>query len=166
MTDGAEAPNESNESKASRSGIVIVVAAVVIALVVLGKGYGPFRSEVSSGSRATTTTSTIATTVTTLPSKPPADVKVKVVNATSTQGLAGKVRDTLNGRGYTQVTLGDASTRQLQTDVYYLPGSDAEAQAVARALGVNATNVRPMPEPPPVSPGDATVMVLAGIDLA
>lgn len=163
MTDGAEPQDESHSS---RSGIVIVVAAVVVALVLLGKGYGPFHSEVESGSNTPRSTTTIATTVTTLASRPPAEVKVKVVNATSTQGLAGKVRDTLNGRGYTQVALGDASTKQLQSDIYYLPGSEAEAQAVARALGINATNVRPMPEPPPVSPGDATVMVLAGVDLA
>lgn len=162
MTDGTESHDE---ARASRSGIVIVVIAVVVALIILGKGYGSFRSEVSSGSNTPRTTTTIATSVTTLASKPPADVKVKVVNATSTQGLAGKVRDTLNGRGYTQVTLGDASTKQLQTDIYYLPGSEPEAQAVARALGVNAANVRPMPEPPPVSPGEATVMVLAGVDL-
>ena len=163
MTDGT---GSHDEDRASRSGIAIVIVAVVVALIVLGKGYGPFRSEVSTGSDTPRTTTTIATTVTTLASKPPAEVKVKVVNATSTQGLAGKVRDTLNGRGYTQVTLGDASNKQLQSDVYYLPGSEPEAQAVARALGVNAANVRPMPDPPPVSPGDATVMVLAGVDLA
>ena len=162
MTDGGESREA---ARASRTGIAIVVVAVLIAIVVLAKGYGSAHSEVSSGSASKATTTTIVTT-TTLASKPPADVKVKVVNATNTQGLAGKVRDTLQGRGYTQIALGDSTTKQLQTDVFYVAGSQAEAQAVARALGVGAANVRPMPEPPPVSPGDATVLVMAGVDLA
>jgi hypothetical protein len=87
------------------------------------------------------------------------------VNATSTQGLATKVRDILQSRGYTQVALGDAPTPQLTTDIFYTAGAQADAQAVARALGLNASVVKPMPEPPPVSPGDATVLVMAGVDL-
>lgn len=163
MTDGAE-PHDA--AHASRSGIVIVVVTVLIAVVVLAKGYGSSHSEVDTTAEPSRTTTTLAVTTTSLAGRTPAEVKVKAVNATNTQGLAGKVRDALQGRGYTQVAVGDATTKQLQSDVFYLPGWEAEAQAVARALGVNATNVRPMPEPPPISPGDATVLVMAGTDLA
>ena len=162
MSDG---PAPHDAARASRTGIVIVVLAVLIGVIVLAKGYGPARSEVTGSGSSRSTVATVATT-TTLAGKPASEVKVKVVNATNTQGLAAKVRDVLAGRGYTQLTVGDAPTKQLQSDVFYLAGSEGEAQAVARALGINATNVRPMPEPPPVSPGEATVLVLAGTDLS
>lgn len=163
MNDDA-APHDA--SRTSRSGIVIVVVAVVIALLVLGRGYGSARTEVDGNTASPQATTTIVTTTTTLPGRPPAEVKVKSVNATTTAGLAGKVRDMLNAKGYTQVALGDATTKQVQSDVFYLPGYEGDAQAVAAALGITAANVRPMPDPPPVSPGDATVMVMAGSDLA
>lgn len=161
MTDGAD---PSDVLPASRSGIVIVVVAVLVAVIILGKGYEPGRSAIGpSASGATTTTRVTSTTIA---SRAPADVKVRSVNATNTQGLAGKVRDILQSRGYTQVTLADSPNKLLQTEIYFQPGAEAEAQAVARALGVGAANVRPMPDPPPVTPGDASVLVLAGVDLA
>lgn len=160
MSDGVD-PNVA--ARASRTGVAIVVVAVLVAVVVLARGYDSGRSEISVGSSKATTT-TVATT-TTLASKVPAEVKVKVVNATNVQGLAGKVRDILEGRGYTQISVGDATTKQLQTEIYYQPGAEPEAQAVARALGLGASSVKPMPDPPPVSPADSVVLVLAGVDL-
>jgi hypothetical protein len=133
----ADHPDPSAPSRGTGAGIVVVIVAVVVGVILL----------------------------TTLAGNPPADVKVKSVNATSTQGLATKVRDILQSRGYTQVALGDAPTPQLTTDIFYTAGAQADAQAVARALGLNASVVKPMPEPPPVSPGDATVLVMAGVDL-
>ncbi|MFM8895351.1 MAG: LytR C-terminal domain-containing protein, partial [Actinomycetales bacterium] len=98
--------------------------------------------------------------------RPAAEVKVKVANATNTPGLAAKVRDILQGRGYTQTTIGDSPNKQLTTDVFFLPGWEAEARSVALALGLGPNVVRPMPEPPPISPGDAAILILAGVDLA
>ena len=48
----------------------------------------------------------------------------------------------------------------------YVAGAQGDAQAVAAALGVALDAVQPMTNPPPVSLGTATVLVLAGPDLA
>jgi hypothetical protein len=159
-----DTPDPPASSRGKRAGVVVVLLAVV-ALIVLTKGYGDARSEVGPASTTKTTTSVVESTTTTLAGNLPADVKVKVVNATSTQGLATKTRDTLQSRGYTQVALGDAPTPQLSSEIFYMAGAQADAQAVARALGLDPAAVKPMPEPPPVSPGDATVLVMAGVDL-
>lgn len=151
---------------ATRSGIVIVLVAVLIGVIVLARGYGDAPDEFDTASNRSVSTTTQVITTTTLAGRPAAEVKVKIVNATNTPGLAAKVRDILQGRGYTQLSIGDSPTKQLGSDIFYLPGWEAEALGVARALGLGPTVVRPMPDPPPVSPGDATVLVLAGVDLA
>ncbi|MBU3701186.1 MAG: LytR family transcriptional regulator [Acidimicrobiia bacterium] len=163
MTDGA-APHDAVGP--SRSGIVIVVVAVLVAIVVLAQGYGDAPDEFATSSSKSQSTSTLVSTTTLPAGRPVADVKVKVANATNTPGLAAKVRDILQGRGYTQTTIGDSPNKQLATDVFFLPGWEAEARSVALALGLGPNVVRPMPEPPPISPGDAAILVLAGVDLA
>lgn len=163
MSDGA-APDDAVGT--SRSGILIVVVAVLIAIVVLAQGYGDAPDEFDTSSSKSPST-TIVSTTTTLPAgRPAAEVKVKVANATNTPGLAAKVRDILQGRGYTQTSIGDSPNKQLATDVFFLPGWEAEARSVALALGLGPNVVRPMPEPPPISPGDAAILILAGVDLA
>jgi hypothetical protein len=161
----ADHRDPSASSRGNGAGIVVVVLAVVIGLIVLTKGYGSARSEVGPPTTSKATTTVIESTTTTIAGNPPAEVKVKAVNATSTQGLATKTRDMLQARGYTQVAVGDAPTPQLSSEVFYTAGAQADAQNVARALGLNLDVVKPMPEPPPVSPGDATVLVMAGVDL-
>lgn len=160
-----DTPEPSAPSRGSRAGVVVVLVAVVVGLILFTKGYGDTRSEIGPAAAARTTTTVIVSTTTTLAGNAPADVKVKAVNATSTQGLATKTRDMLQARGYTQVALGDAPTPQLSSEVFYTAGAQADAQAVARALGLDPAAVKPMPEPPPISPGDATVLVMAGVDL-
>ena len=163
MSDGAAADDAVGTS---RSGIVIVVIAVLVAIVVLAGAYGDAPDEFATTSGKSQTVATPVTTTTLVPGRPAAEVKVKVANATNTPGLAAKVRDILQGRGYTQTTIGDSPNKQLATDVFFLPGWESEARAVALALGLGPNVVRPIPEPPPISPGDATILVLAGVDLA
>lgn len=162
MSDGA-APDDAVGTP--RSGIVIVVVAVLVAIVVLAQGYGDAPDEFATSSSKSQTTSTVVSTTTLPAGRPASEVAVKVANATNTPGLAAKVRDILQGRGYTQTTIGDSPNKQLTTDVFFLPGWEAEARSVALALGLAPNVVRPMPEPPPISPGDATILVLAGVDL-
>ena len=143
------------------------------------KGYDAEGGVVASGAEGsgavTSTTSTTvagdpATTVapetpTTVAGRPPAEVSVKVANAAGTSGLASKVRSTLQSKGYSQIQVSDAPKIVTATEIYFAEGGEADAASVAAALGVTAA-AKPMPNPPPLALGGATVLVLAGPDLA
>jgi hypothetical protein len=53
-----------------------------------------------------------------------------------------------------------------ETQIFFTAGFKADAQQVAIALGKDPLLVQEMPKPPPVDLGTATVLVLAGPDLA
>jgi hypothetical protein len=154
-------------------GIVLIVAAVLIGLLLLVKGYDSEGGVVSTGAEsASPTTATTApsapTTSTTAPvtTNPPAQVSVKVANASGGSGLASKTSATLQEKGYTQVTITDAPSLVTSTQVLYVKGAKGDAEQVAAALGVDAAAVQPMPTPPPIALSGATVLVMAGPDLA
>jgi hypothetical protein len=159
------APDDQEPDRSTRTGVIIVVVAVVLGLILLTKGYGSGQSEVSSSTESSSKTSVVVTTTTTLVANAPASVKVKVVNTTTIQGLATKTRDRLQAAGYTQVAVGDSPKPQEKTTVYYVAGSEADAQAVAAALGLSADQVLQMPNPPPAELAGVTVLVMAGSDL-
>jgi hypothetical protein len=150
-------------------GIALIVGAVLVGLLLLVKGYDNEGGVVAESTAASTTTTVPveATTTTTLPSKAPAEVPVKVANASGNpaNGLAGTTRTALEGKGYTQVSVTDAPSPVTSTQVLFVEGSQGDAQAVAAALGLPVDVVQPMTSPPPVTLGDATVLVLAGPDL-
>jgi hypothetical protein len=159
------------QGRSDAVGIALIVGAVLIGLLFLVKGYdaegGVVAKDDKATSQSTTTTVPVEeTTTTTVATNPPAQVPVKVANASGTSGVATKTKNTLGGKGYTQVTVGDAPSVVTATQVLYVAGSQGDAQAVAAALGLPATAVQPMPTPPPVTLGEATVLVLAGPDLA
>jgi hypothetical protein len=154
-------------------GFALIIGAVLIGLFLLVKGYDAESGVVAQDdpSSEVTTTTTVAaggetTTTTAAPAaRPPAEVAVAVANASGASGLAGQTRTTLQGAGYTQITISDAPTVVPSSQVLYLAGSEADAQAVATALGLDAAAIQVMPDPPPVPLGAATVLVLAGPDL-
>jgi hypothetical protein len=157
----ADVPKRDNAA-----GIVLVTVAVLIGIVLLVKGYDTEGGVVASDTEQVRVSTTLApVTEPTLPAKAPADVQVKVVNASGATGLATNTRTALQAKGYTQVAIGDAPTVVPSTQVLYLAGSQGEAQAVAAALGLGAGAVQEMPVPPPVDLGTATVLVMAGPDL-
>lgn len=160
------APDDQDSGRGTRTGVIIVVVAVIIGLILLTKGYGSSHSEVSPANESSSKTSVVVSTTTTLVANAPASVKVKVVNATNVQGLATKTRDRLQTVGYTQVSVGDSPKPQEKTTVYYTAGSEADGQAVAKALGLNADQVLQMPDPAPAELAGATVLVMAGLDLS
>jgi hypothetical protein len=156
-------------------GIALIVGAVLIGLLLLVKGYdsegGVVSANDGSSAQSTTTVSTAPPsdqTTTTAPAagKPPAEVVVKVANASGGSGLASQTRSTLQGKGYTQVSVSDAPSIVTKTQVLYAEGAKADAEAVAVALGLDTSAAQPMPAPPPVALSGATVLVLAGPDLA
>lgn len=162
MTDD---PQSNADHRVGRSGIVVVVLAVLVGVVLLATAYGDSRSAIDAPAKEASATTIASTTTTTLAGRPAAEVKVKVVNATNVTGLATRTRDTLLARGYTQVSVGDSQNIQERTSVYYQPGFEAEGQNVAKALGLSTEIAQPLPDPPPASIGEANVLVMAGLDL-
>jgi hypothetical protein len=96
--------------------------------------------------------------------RPPAEVKVLVVNASGVQGAAGAKQKALSAAGYTSVGTGTAPRLATATAVQHIEGYESEAQAVASALTLSPTVVGPVPNPPPVPTGDAAVLVVLGTD--
>jgi LCP family protein required for cell wall assembly len=67
------------------------------------------------------------------PDLEPQDVQVRVLNGAGVGGLAGRVADHLEGRGYEVVEVGNADARD-RTVIQYPPGGRTAAQMVARDL--------------------------------
>lgn len=63
----------------------------------------------------------------------PSQVRVKVLNGSSTRGAAGTALAALQGRGFAPAGTGNAAAR-VATEVHYRPGADAKAQLVATHL--------------------------------
>ena len=135
---------------------------------------GGSNSDTSVATHATTTTSrerttttlasptTLATstTVTTVAGRPPAQVRVEVLNASGKEGAAGAMSNTLKAAGYTIAGLGNATT-QKGTTVACKTGFDAEAAALAQKVGAGATT-QPLPNPPPAGAANADCLVTLG----
>lgn len=159
-------------------GLILVAVAVVIGIILLvkGGGIGVDRSdadlEISSGSGDTAET----TTTTTEPpapstSVPAASLKVVALNGAGINGYAGRAQQVLSVAGYSATTVGTASQRTETTIVYFAPGYEADAAAVAAVLGLGADVVQPMPEGDSLAsnsselPADTNVIVWLGPDV-
>jgi LCP family protein required for cell wall assembly len=68
----------------------------------------------------------------------PADIRVSVTNGAGAPGLAGRVAELLDGRGYDIAEVGNADGRET-TAVQYPPGSNAQAQRLLNDLPAGAT---------------------------
>ncbi len=154
-------------------GAALVVAAVVIGLLLLRNGLDT--SEVVTASKGDKTSDTSkdktgesgASTSTTQPARSPAQVTVIVLNGTSVSGAAGKFSTAIGSAGYTMLPPGDAATKIPATQIFFTPGFQREAVAVALAAGAPATlTPAALPTPPPGDIGAANVVVVVGTDLA
>jgi LCP family protein required for cell wall assembly len=65
-------------------------------------------------------------------SLPPSQVKVRVLNGTSTPGLAQRVGDQLTARGYSVVQIGTSPAKPSKTELRYGTGADQQAAALAQ----------------------------------
>jgi LytR cell envelope-related transcriptional attenuator len=109
------------------------------------------------GSGSTTTTTTV----------PPSTVSVVVANATSTNGLAAHYSTVIGAGGWTMKAPIDAATSEATSAVYYAPGFQSEAAAIANSIGVKSTQVLPVSSATPVSATSGLdVIVVIGQDLA
>ena len=166
-------------------GAALVVVAVVIGLFLLREGLDTSEAVTTNSSDRGSDSSDTSdssdstdeggeTTTTTTPVRDPADVPTIVLNNSGVAGAAGAYSEVLAASGY-QLTNpdganadeasnpGDAAT----TAVYFAPGFEAEAAAVAVAIGAPDTVVpAELPTTPPGPIAGASVVVVLGTDLA
>ncbi len=102
----------------------------------------------------------------------PSKVTVAVLNGTSTLLLAGRVASRLKVIGYKQGTVTNAATQTyISSVVAFMRGHRPDALAVARSLKLKPSAVQPIDSTTqavacPAAPCSATVVVVAGTDLA
>lgn len=112
-----------------------------------------------------TSTTPGATSTVQEPTAPPdrAEIKLAVLNGTSTTGLAGSTAGEAEGLGYVGVTAGNAPTSTSPSVVYYRPGQQAAGQRVGKDLQIAA--VQPLPTSGALAaaaPDEAEVIVVLG----
>jgi hypothetical protein len=158
-------------------GIVLIAAAVVLGLFLLRALEDSAPSDVATASTGTTaasgdTTATTAeggeSTTTAAQVRPPAEVTVRVANASGVEGAARARTDQIAAAGYHTVdpTNGPEGEPLGATQVFFAEGFEGEARALAEALGAPAEGVAAMPAPPPVDPAGAQLVVMLGTDIA
>lgn len=157
-------------------GVALIATAVIIGLFVLRNGFetkdagdvAPVVVDETTATTAPGTPGTDATTGTTAAPapRPPAEVTVLVANTTGVGGAAGGLSENLTGQGYVTAAPTDAQPALQTTQVLFVEGFEAEAQAVAAAVGAPAETVAAMPNPAPVPDlAGAQVLVMLGSDL-
>jgi hypothetical protein len=124
-------------------GILIVAVLVFVGLSALSSSDGPTTTTTSLIAQPTTsvtaaastttveptTSTTAATTTTSL--RPPAEVRVQVLNAIGVPGLASEVSAELAALGYQTMTPGNYQPALPQSRVWYIAGFEAEAFELA-----------------------------------
>ena len=111
-------------------------------------------------------TSTTTPAPTTPQARPEGEVRVLVANGSGVAGLATRYKDQLAGAGYNALAPVNTTSRPLPSVVYFAPGFDADAAALAATLSP-APPVAALPAEPPVEQlGEADVLVVAGPELA
>ena len=154
-------------------GIALLAVALLLGLFVLdqtdpGSSAGQSTEELSE---LTTTTraggiTTLVPTTAPRALRPPAEVKVLPANGSGVAGLGGRIGDRLKARGYTNTLAAANTTRDISASSVEFNGDfELEARAVAEALGLPVTVVKPLDSPPVPDTRGADVVVLIGPDL-
>src|SRR5688572_16205003 len=125
--------DQSPRSSAAMRGALLIAAAVILGAGLLAKSFdsgGPLDTGSATGTtvKATVPSSTTSTTV--VQPHDPAQVKVLVLNGSGETGVASGASDTLKAANYTTLEPGNAP-QTAASIVYFVPGYDADAQAVA-----------------------------------
>ena len=154
-------------------GVVLVAVAVVLGFFVLrameDTGGGPTSEEIEAANDTTAPTDDAAasTDTTAAPApRPPGEVVVLVANASGVQGAAAEQSEAIAGGGYQVLPAANAPSEVEATQVLATAGYEADAAALAAAIGAPPESVAAMPDPPPLDLTGAHVMVMLGPDLA
>lgn len=164
---GRTAPAASTATR----GVIVVVFALFVGFMLLWQSgdddtgaAGPDVT-VQTGGGAGTNGGGTSTTAAPVATTPPAQLKVTIANGSDVRGLAKKTADTLMAGGYSGAVATDATQKVTTSVVYFVPGAENDAQAVAAVLGLDKSRVNPVPPAPPVrSLGDTKVLVVLGPD--
>ena len=168
-------------TRSSRRTLAIVVAVlavvaviVVVAVSALGGGSSPKAGAGSSASSGASTAKTgksakhksSHSSKSTAPPANAAETTVTVLNGTETAGLAHRFSASLQQRGYSQAAAlgGRPPGANQTTTVEYASGHQADAEAIARTLSVQA--VQPIEAAVAPLAGSADVVVIVGADKA
>jgi hypothetical protein len=149
---------------------------IVLAVILLTKGGGSPKNAASVS--ITTPAGTTSTAASSSSSKqhpkaaptpkaaPPAETTLSVLNGTETTGLAHRISASLQQGGYSQAQAlaGRPPGANEVTVVEYANGHRADAEGVARAMGV--THVQAEEQAVSVLAGKASVVVIVGADKA
>ena len=156
-------------------GLALIATAVIVGLFLLrnwdgtGSGVAAAGTEQTGGSDVTTPGATTTAPggeapATTVAARPPSELTVRVMNATSVPGAAGRMSDTLVAAQYKTVEPDDAGKMLDTTQILYAPGYEQEAAELARAISSPAESMEALAGQ--VDPAGATLVVLLGKDLA
>jgi hypothetical protein len=151
--------------------VLLLAIAVVLGIVILQAtdNSGGGSADVTTGTEVEqeSTSSTASPATTTRALRAPAEVKVLPSNGTQLSGLGSRVGDLLKGGGYINtLSAVDATNNDVETTiVQYTTDFGPEAQVVAAILGLPATVVKPLDNPPVRDTRGADVIVVAGKDL-
>jgi LytR cell envelope-related transcriptional attenuator len=158
-------------------GAVLIGAAVLLGIVLLGKGLdtglvntGGDGGSVGSGEsgEGDGTSETGATTPEGTPvTRAPAEVTVWILNGGGPTGTATNGTQVVANAGYATVGAANSPEDVPQSTIYYVEGYQADAAAVAALLGFPVDRVVALPNPPPVPNADlqgATVVAVLGPD--
>ncbi len=159
-------------------GAIIIGAAVLLGVVLLGKGLdtgfvntgsdgnGAAGEETGNGNGATTPTGETTPDGTAV-TRPPPEVTVWVQNGGGPTGAATNGATVVANAGYATVPASNATEDVPQSIIYFVEGYQADAAAVAGLLGFPVERVVALPSPPPVPNGDllgATIVAVLGPD--
>ncbi|MGH8991941.1 MAG: LytR C-terminal domain-containing protein [Acidimicrobiia bacterium] len=145
---------------AAARGTGLVALAVAIGIVLLQYSDDPIREQRSAGREPAVEaplSPSSSTTVTTAGARPPAEVRVLVLNASGRRGVAREMSGRLGVAGYRTLEPGDAPLRK-DTTVGCRAGFEREATALVSALGVPATTA----DPGALLPAEADCVVVIG----
>lgn len=144
-------------------GVVAVVAIVGILIAVLSGGGSSKRTGQTA---ATTPAASAAASQSQAAATSPGVTRVAVLNGTSTVGLARRLATDLQQSGYRRAIFLTAHPPGVRTatTVEYATGHRADADAVARSLGVSS--IQPLTASVRALAGSSPIIVIAGTDRA
>jgi LytR cell envelope-related transcriptional attenuator/uncharacterized protein DUF2510 len=140
--------------------VVLIAAVAVFVLVDQGTGTSDQAAVVTTTTFAPTTTLAPTTTTTLNPGRPPAQVRVRVINATGAGNLATQKMAQLTPLGYQNAGVADGTVRK-GTAVQCRSGFELEAATLAKNVGGGAV-VEPFPATPPAGSTNADCLVILG----
>ena len=155
---------------AAARGVALIGIAVVLGIVLLQVVDRNSSAPVAAAHQSSTTT-TVTSEPTSGPTttialtqniRPPAAVRIVVLNGGAPQGSAGAMADALRAKGYTNQTDPNDTSPRVGNAVMCRTGFDREGEALAIAVGGPAQQIAFSDPPPPSSDKSDCVVIVGG----